>query len=75
MYLKACINCAFSDYSPCGHGLFGGLACFRDNKQAYLSVQTKRDLFEIWSTMTEFVQETFLCSEFERRAPGAGYRG
>ena len=32
-YLKACINCAFSDYCPGGHGLFGGLACFRDNKE------------------------------------------
>ncbi len=58
-----------------GHGLFDGLACFRDNKQGYLSVQTKRDLFGIWGTMTEFVQETFRCPEFERRAPGTGYRG
>jgi Family of unknown function (DUF6304) len=33
-YMKACINCAFSDYSPFGHGLFGDLACFRDNKIA-----------------------------------------
>jgi hypothetical protein len=74
-YLKACISCAFSDYSPLGHGLFGGLACFRDNKAGYRSVRTKRDLFEVWGTMTEFVQETFLCPVFERRAPGTGYRG
>ncbi|HEV3436580.1 MAG TPA: DUF6304 family protein [Gemmata sp.] len=74
-YMKACINCAFSDYFPAGHGLFGGLACFRDNKQGYLSVKTKRDLFCIWKTMTEFVQETYLCPEFERRITGAGYRG
>lgn len=26
-YMKACINCAFSDYSPYGHGLFGNMAC------------------------------------------------
>jgi Family of unknown function (DUF6304) len=25
-YLKACITCALSDYSPLGHGLFGGLS-------------------------------------------------
>jgi hypothetical protein len=25
-YLKACISCAFSDYSPAGHGAFGRLA-------------------------------------------------
>ena len=74
-YLKACITCAFSDYSPLGHGLFGGLACFRGNKAGYRSVRTKRDLFEVWGTMTEFVQETFLCPEYERRAPGTGYRG
>ena len=74
-YLKTCINCAFSDYSPLGHGLFGGLACFRDNKTGYRAVQTKRDLFGIWNTMTGFVQETFLCPEFERRSPGTGYRG
>jgi hypothetical protein len=74
-YLKACINCAFSDYIPAGHGLFGCLACFRGNKTGYRAVQTKRDLFAIWCTMTEYVQETFLCPEFERRSPGTGYRG
>jgi hypothetical protein len=74
-YLKACITCALSDYSPLGHGLFGGLACFRDNKAGYRAVRTKRDLFGVWGTRTGFVQETFLCPEFERRAPGAGYRG
>ena len=40
-YLKACVNCAFSDYSPSGHGLFGGLACFRGN-EGYQAVITKR---------------------------------
>jgi hypothetical protein len=74
-FLKACITCAFSDYSPLGHGLFGGLACFRGNKTGYKAVQSKRDLFEIWGTMTGFVQETHLCPEFERRSPGTGYRG
>ena len=74
-YLKACINCAFSDYSPSGHGLFGGLACFRGNKAGYKAVTAKRVLFQIWGTMTGFVQETHLCPEFERRAPGTGYRG
>jgi hypothetical protein len=74
-YLKACISCAFSDFSPMGHGLFGGLACFRGNRAGYRSVRTKRDLFEVWGTMTAFVQETHLCPEFERRTPGTGYRG
>ncbi|HEU4404403.1 MAG TPA: DUF6304 family protein [Polyangiaceae bacterium] len=74
-YLRACIGCAYSDYNPAGHGLFGGLACFRDNKAAYRAVRDKRSLFAIWDTMTEYVQETHLCPEFERRTPGAGYRG
>jgi Family of unknown function (DUF6304) len=74
-YMKSCINCAFSDYHPVGHGLFGGLACFRDNKHGYRAVKNKSDLLAIWNTTTEFVQETYLCPEFERRAPGTGYRG
>ena len=74
-FIKTCINCAFSDYSPYGHGLFGGLACFRENKQGYRAITNKYDLFKIWDTLTEFVQETYLCPDFERRAPGTGYRG
>lgn len=74
-FMKACINCAFSDYSPYGNGLFGGMACFRDNKSGYSRVKSKDDLFDIWQTMTEFVQETYLCGEFEKRKPGSGYRG
>jgi hypothetical protein len=73
-YMKCCYTCAFSDYSPAGHGLFGGLACFRDNKQGYLSVKGKRNLFAIWNTMTEFVQETYWCPEFSKRKAGTGYR-
>jgi hypothetical protein len=73
--IKACINCAFSDYSPAGHGFFGCLACFRGNKAGYRGVTSKWGLFKIWDTMTEFVQETYLCPEFEKRAPGTGYRG
>jgi len=75
VFLKACINCAFSDYSPFGHDFFGSLACFRDNKEGYLKVESKRDLFDVWDTMTEFVQETYLCPDFKRRKAGAGYRG
>jgi hypothetical protein len=74
-YMKACINCAFSDYSPYGHGMFGGLACFRGNKAGYRAVTGKMDLFRTWHTMTEFVQETYVCAEFEKRLPGTGYRG
>ena len=73
-YLKACINCAHSDYSPYGHRMFGGMACFRNLKEEYSQVKDKFDLFRILDK-AEVVQETFLCQEFEKRLPGTGYRG
>ncbi len=79
-YMKACINCAYSDYAPGGNGIFGCMACFRGNKVEYLRVAKKRPFdkaafFRVWATRTEWVQETYLCPEFERRPPGIGYRG
>jgi len=74
-YVKACISCAWADYSPGGQPLFGGLACFRGVKDAYRSVRTKWDIFAIWSRRTAYVQETYLCDEFDRRGVDAGYRG
>ena len=73
VYMKACINCAFSDYSPYGHQVFGDMACFRDNKPAYLAFKTKSEYFNVRATAT--VQETYLCPEFQRRVSGTGYRG
>ena len=73
--IRSCITCAFSDYSPYGHGLFGNLACFRDAKDEYLASEGKQGLFAIWNRHTDFVQETFLCNEYRARAPGTGYRG
>jgi uncharacterized protein DUF6304 len=73
-YLKACISCAHSDYSPYGHGLFGGMACFRNLKEQYSRVKDKFDLFPILDE-AEVVQETYLCPEFEKRQSNAGYRG
>lgn len=73
--IQACINCAFSDYSPAGKGMFGELMCFRGNKAAYRRVTTKDEFFALIPTMTERVQETYLCPEFEQRRPGTGYRG
>ena len=73
--LRCCFACALSGYQPSGHGLFGGLACFRDNKDRYVTVRTLEDFSRIWPTLTEWVQETFVCPEFQRRAPGVSYRG
>jgi hypothetical protein len=76
-YLKACITCGLSDYSPYGHGLFGSMLCFRDQKAEYRKVKNKADLFKLMGTVEKlaFVQETFLCPEFEKRQRGTGYRG
>ena len=74
-HLKICFGCASSNYSPVGHGLFGDLACFRDNKSGYLTVKSKTEYWPVLKTMTEAVQETYLCPEFEVRKPGTGYRG
>lgn len=74
IFIKACINCLYSDYSPAGHGFFGGLNCFRFMKQEYLVWQGKMHLLAIQNAACS-VQETFLCPEFERRIPGTGYRG
>jgi hypothetical protein len=73
--IRACITCAFSDYSPYGHGSFGCLACFRDAKEEYLRGKGKAGIFAVWNRMTEFVQETYLCGEYRLRIPGTGYRG
>ncbi len=73
VYVKSCFYCAFSDYSPSGKDAFGDMACHRNNKQQYLAVQTKLDYFSV--PVTEIVQETYLCPEFQKRVKGTGYRG
>ncbi|GIG56038.1 hypothetical protein Lfu02_04100 [Longispora fulva] len=74
--IATCVSCGLSDYWPgASRGLFGGLGCFRDNVSGYLAVRDKDDLLEIWDTNSGWVQETFRCHRFRRRAPGAGFRG
>jgi hypothetical protein len=73
--VETCITCGLSDYSPYGHGLFGGLACFRDAKDAYRLVRSKQEIFALWNRLTEYVQETHHCRQFEDRPKGRGYRG
>jgi hypothetical protein len=75
VFIKACINCLYSDYSPSGHGVFGCMMCFRNLKTEYLKVTTKKEFWSVHGRQDRFVQETYLCPEFERRIPGTGYRG
>ncbi|MCL7429719.1 DUF6304 family protein [Streptomyces sp. YS415] len=76
--LKACISCAWSDYHPVGHGMMTGLACFRGAKDVYRRCDGKKGpdgILTIWPRHTEFVQETWLCEQFEHRTSDRGYRG
>lgn len=75
VFIKACINCLYSDYSPYGHGVFGSMMCFRNLKTDYLRVRAKDDFWAMHDLYEKMVQETYLCPEFERRVPGTGYRG
>jgi hypothetical protein len=75
VFIKACINCLYSDYSPYGHGLFGSMMCFRNLKAEYLKVTTKQEFWSVHGRQDRFVQETYLCPDFQRRTPGTGYRG
>jgi len=75
VYIRTCINCMFSDYSPYGHGVFGWMMCFRNLKDEYLQVVSKETFWPLHDRYERLVQETWLCPEFERRAPGTGYRG
>ncbi|MCU0353775.1 MAG: DUF6304 family protein [Cytophagales bacterium] len=74
-HFKNCFGCAFSDYSVYGNGLFGGLLCFRNQKEAYRNVRSKSDYLKIMDDACEMVQETYLCGEYEARQPRTGYRG
>jgi hypothetical protein len=38
-------------------------------------VRTKKEFWSVSGRQDRFVQETYLCPEFERRVPGTGYRG
>ncbi|KIA62548.1 hypothetical protein FG87_25070 [Nocardia vulneris] len=70
--LKCCFTCLYSDYMP-SSGQAMGIACFRDDKERYLAIRSK---FDIWRLRrTEWVPETYLCSEYQRRVRGTGYRG
>lgn len=73
--LKCCFGCAFSDYSVYGHSFFGSMMCFRNIKEVYKKIFDKKAFMEIMENHVGWVQETYLCEEFEIRKAGAGYRG
>ncbi|WP_280444830.1 DUF6304 family protein [Nocardia brasiliensis] len=70
--LVCCFTCLYSDYTPSA-GPVMGMTCYRDDKERYLAVGSKHDIWKV--RRTEYVPETYLCSEYRRRVPGTGYRG
>ena len=70
--LTNCFTCLYSDYFPAGHPMTG-MSCHRDAKPEYLAVRSKHDYWSV--PVTEFVPETHLCDDYQRRVPGTGYRG
>ena len=72
-YMKCCFNCAFSGYSPYGNGLWG-MYCHRNNKEAYVQATDKLEWIRLDEVAIEHVQETYLCTEFQRWNGETGYR-
>ncbi|WP_103070098.1 DUF6304 family protein [Aquimarina sediminis] len=69
IYLKTCLSCKYSNYSPFGNGMFGGIYCFNKIKEQLVELNGKHDLLDIWTKEAMdkgdifSVQETFDCSE------------
>lgn len=72
IFLKICHGCALSHYPAAGYGLFGGLICFKRHKELARTAAHKSP--EYWQLFEEpvdsWVQETFVCGEFEREGGG-----
>lgn len=66
--LKCCFGCKLSDYSVYGHDVFGSLICFKDFKERFLNMKTQYDYCDLLEEKNlEYVQEVYLCPEFQPR--------
>lgn len=72
-YMKCCFNCAYSGYSPGGNEMWG-MYCHRNDKEEYLAADNKPQWFRLNARAAEWVQETYLCPEFQRWNGETGYR-
>lgn len=74
--LKCCFTCQWSDYSPAGNDDYGGMACYRNHKEIYRTVNSKDDYFEKLDGLSDGARgETKICHEYQERLLGFGYRG
>lgn len=72
-YIKCCFNCAFSGYNPYGNGLWG-MYCHRNYKKDYVQANSKFEWIKLNEAAAEYVQELYLCPEFQRWNGETGYR-
>ncbi|EZH73451.1 hypothetical protein ATO12_16045 [Aquimarina atlantica] len=79
IYLKTCLSCKYSNYSPYGNGMFGNIYCFKKVKEKLKEVKGKHDLLDLWTREAVdkgdifSVQETFDCSEHQLPAEDDWY--
>jgi len=71
---NSCFGCNFSDYSPYGKAIFGTMLCFKNQKEKYIKVKSKGELFNLGKE-DRIVQETYHCKDFKPRENNVGYRG
>jgi hypothetical protein len=67
-YIKCCINCKFSSYSPFGNQVYGDMMCFKNCKEAWSMIGYSGLKYpDNWTNIKrrENTQEAFWCSEFE----------
>lgn len=67
-YVKCCLNCKFSEYSPFGSQEYGDMMCFKRCKEAWAKIgYTGLKDPENWEKIENRIttQEAFLCEEFK----------
>lgn len=74
VFFKNCFGCLYSDYSIFGQSAFGSLMCFYGQKECYLLAKDKKDYMALYDNAL-YVQETFICDDFQMRDRQVGYRG
>ena len=73
-HFKNCYGCLYGDYSVFGQGLMSSILCFKNQKEAYLQVDTKDEYMEL-DIHDSQQQEIFCCDAYEIRDRNVGYRG
>lgn len=71
IYLKTCLSCKYSNYSPYGNGMYGNIYCFKKLKDELKKIKDKHGLLHLWTPEAVgkgdvfSVQETFDCLEHQ----------